>query len=175
VVSFGALGDGSTDDTAAFAAALEFVLSLANTGVLYVPAGAYRITSTLMVPSTAAFTLQGDGWISNIIWDTPSNLFQWPSTTPASNMLVQDVMVTVPLTWGPSSAPLFAFAFPAGLTQSLLRHIKIFNPSYKGYGVSGFDLGAISDTSEIVSCVLWLLTGTGVRIGKGLLPLGFMH
>ena len=162
VLSFGASGDGTSDDTAAFTAALEFLLTqpaLARGGVLYVPAGAYRITSTLMVPTTGAFTLQGDGWISNIIWDTPTHLFQWPTTTPANNMLIQDIMVTIPSSWGPSSLPLFAFSFPAGLTQSLLRHIKIFNPSYKGYGVSGIDMGAISDTNEVVSCVLWLLTG----------------
>ncbi len=105
--------------------------------------------------------------VSNIIWDTPSNLFQWPSTSPATNMLIQDIMVTVPPAWGPTALPLFAFAFPAGLTQSLIRHIKIYNPDYKGFGVSGIDMGLVSDTNEVVSCVLWLLTGTGVRIGKG--------
>ena len=170
VLSFGASGDGASDDTAAFAAALAFLLgqpALAHGGVLYVPAGAYRITSALMVPTSGAFTLQGDGWISQIIWDTASNLFQWPSSTPASNMLIQDIMVTVPSSWAPSSTSVFAFSFPAGLTQSLIRHIKIDNPSFKGYGISGIDMGLVSDTNEVVNCVLWQLTGTGIRVGKG--------
>ena len=169
VVSFGASGDGASDDTAAFVAALAFLLSqpaLARGGVLYVPAGAYRITSALIVPTSGAFTLQGDGWVSQIIWDTSSNLFQWPSSNPASNMLIQDIMVVVPSSWASSSTPLFAFSFPAGLTQSLIRHIKIYNPN-KGGGVSGIDMGLVSDTNEVVSCVLWLLTGVGIRIGKG--------
>jgi hypothetical protein len=167
VQSFGASGDGTTDDTAAFTHALSFLLSRPHGGVLYVPAGAYLITSTIAVPSTDAFTLQGDGWVSSIIWNTPSHLFQWPSSGPASNILIQDIKVSVPSSWGPSSVPLFAFSFPAGLTQSLIRHIKVDNPSYKGYGVSGIDMGLVSDTNEVVSCVLWLLTGTGIRIGKG--------
>lgn len=170
VMSFGASGDGASDDTAAFDAAVAYLLgqpALAHGGVLYVPAGTYRITSTIMVPTSGAFTIQGDGWVSNIVWDSASNLFQWPSAAPASNMLIQDVLVSVPSSWGPSAAPLFAFSFPGGLTQSLLRHIKIENPSYKAYGVSGIDMGPVSDTNEVVSCVFWLLTGTGIRIGRG--------
>ena len=166
VLTFGASGDGISDDTAAFTAALAFLFAQRG-GVLYVPAGAYRITSTLMVPSAGAFTIQGDGWVSNMIWSTASNLFQWPSSTTASNMLIQDIMISVPSSWGPSETPLFAFSFPGGLTQSLIRHIKIENPAYKGFGVSGIDMGLVSDTNEVVSCVLWLLTGIGIRIGKG--------
>jgi hypothetical protein len=170
VLSFGATGDGTTDDTPAFTAALDFLFdqaALKNGGVLYIPAGAYRITSTIMVQSSRAFTLQGDGWITKIIWDCPHNLFQWSSDAPASSMLIQHIAVTVPESWGPSSVPLFAFSFPAGLTQSLIHHVKVDNPSYKGYGVSGIDMGVVSDTNEVLSCVLWLLTGTGIRIGKG--------
>ena len=170
VLSFGASGDGTSDDTAAFAAALAFLLgqsASARGGVLYIPAGAYRITSTLVVPTSSAFTIQGDGWVSKVVWDTASNLFQWPSSAAASNMLVQDIMISVPSSWGPSAEPLFAFSFAGGLTQSLIRHIKIDNPAYRGFGVSGIDMGPVSDTNEVVSCVLWLLTGIGIRIGRG--------
>ena len=69
VLSFGASGDGTTDDSAAFNAALAYLLTRpapARGGVLYVPAGSYRITSTLAV-AAGSFTLQGDGWVSNII------------------------------------------------------------------------------------------------------------
>ena len=58
VKDYGALGNGATDDTAAFQAALN---SLSNGGVLYVPKGNYLLTS-LSVP--AYVLIQGE---------TPSN------------------------------------------------------------------------------------------------------
>ncbi len=61
VKDFGAVGDGVTDDTAAIAAAL-----LAGSGKkVYVPAGTYKITSTLTVPTSTYF--YGTGLGSSII------------------------------------------------------------------------------------------------------------
>lgn len=56
VLDFGATGDGTTDDTAAFQAALA---ALENGGVLYVPLGRYKITDTLVL--TTGVTVQGQG------------------------------------------------------------------------------------------------------------------
>jgi hypothetical protein len=53
VKDFGATGDGTTDDTAAIQAAINAGHSI------YIPAGTYRITSTLTAPSGT--WLQGDG------------------------------------------------------------------------------------------------------------------
>ncbi len=49
VLSFGALGNGYTDDTAAFQAAINYVSSLGG-GTVYVPAGYYCLTKTLNLP-----------------------------------------------------------------------------------------------------------------------------
>lgn len=58
VTDFGAVGDGSTDDTAAFQNAINDVSTNLG-GVLCVPLGNYKITSTLTVPS--GVILQGAG------------------------------------------------------------------------------------------------------------------
>lgn len=60
VLAYGAKGDGSTDDTAAFNAALEAAAGKS----LYVPAGKYLITSTLYIHDGT--TLYGDGYGSEI-------------------------------------------------------------------------------------------------------------
>lgn len=49
VKDFGAKGDGATDDTAAIQAALEAAPD--HGGVVFFPAGTYRVTSTLTIPS----------------------------------------------------------------------------------------------------------------------------
>lgn len=46
-IDFGAVGNGATDDTAAIQAALNYAASLG--GSLYIPTGAYKLTSTLTV------------------------------------------------------------------------------------------------------------------------------
>ncbi len=57
VTDFGAIGDGSTDDTEAFQNAIDTVALTG--GTLCVPVGDYNITSTLFVP--AGVVVQGDG------------------------------------------------------------------------------------------------------------------
>jgi glucan 1,3-beta-glucosidase len=53
VKSFGAKGDGTTDDTAAVQNALN---SATDSNVIYFPSGSYIITSTVKVPSTCRIT-----------------------------------------------------------------------------------------------------------------------
>lgn len=59
VVDYGAVGDGSTDDTAAVNLAIA-ALNTATKGVLYFPAGTYKCTSALTT-ITASGTILGDG------------------------------------------------------------------------------------------------------------------
>src|SRR5688572_21483988 len=58
VRGFGARGDGVTDDTAACQAAIA-ACAAAGGGVVYFPAGRYKLTTTLT--STSSVTLVGDG------------------------------------------------------------------------------------------------------------------
>lgn len=75
VQTYGATGNGTTDDTTAIKNALAALP--ANGGTIYFPAGQYLITSTLTVATTGT-TFQGDGWASQIRYDGTS-------VTPAVN------------------------------------------------------------------------------------------
>ena len=59
VKDFGAKGDGTTDDTTAIQNAISIVGASAIYGIIYFPAGTYKITSTLNV--TKPMYLQGAG------------------------------------------------------------------------------------------------------------------
>jgi hypothetical protein len=61
VKDFGAVGDGTTDDTTAFTKAIA---SLPGSGRIYVPRGKYRITSTLMLHG--GLTFYGDSVVNNV-------------------------------------------------------------------------------------------------------------
>lgn len=56
VKNFGAVGDGETDDTAAFVAAMSSLGS--NGGMVYVPAGRYKLSGSIVIPANVI--LQGD-------------------------------------------------------------------------------------------------------------------
>ena len=49
VLDFGATGDGTTNDTTAIQAAIDYIDTLGN-GAVYLPAGTYKLTSALLVP-----------------------------------------------------------------------------------------------------------------------------
>lgn len=68
-LQYGAVGDGVTDDSAAFQSALNAVNNSGGLGggVVYVPAGAYAFSNNLTIP--VGVTLQGD-WTD---WTTGSN------------------------------------------------------------------------------------------------------
>jgi len=62
IKDYGAIGDGSTDDTTAIQNAINALSS--NGGVIYFPAGTYKVTSTVMI-SISGVTLRG-----NSRWNT---------------------------------------------------------------------------------------------------------
>jgi hypothetical protein len=70
VKDFGAVGDGTTNDTSAIQAAINSCLTTGS--ALYVPAGSYLLTSQINIPlynasSGRGFIIHGDGWASKFI------------------------------------------------------------------------------------------------------------
>jgi hypothetical protein len=82
---YGARGDGRTDDTAALQRALDDLVKHTNACVLYLPAGDYRLTSTVKTVRKAhtdclGATVVGEDPARTIVrWDGPAGgtIFQW--------------------------------------------------------------------------------------------------
>lgn len=85
VKSYGAVGNGSTDDTGAFNAALA---AAPLTGAeIYIPAGTYKLTSTLsVVDKSIAFRGEGQR-LSILRWDAGSDGLNFQSTTTNNRTL----------------------------------------------------------------------------------------
>jgi hypothetical protein len=145
VLDYGATGDGTTDDTAAIAEAMTAAApSSAPTGnTVYLPAGKYRVSSSLVVPP--ALTLMGAGW------NTPGaqvNTFagSWifveagagfsPVTVSGSGGAVRALGFNVPdqSTAGPpaSAQPMVLVS----ANNALIEDICLYNP-YGGIFING--------------------------------------
>jgi hypothetical protein len=103
VKDFGAVGDGVTDDTAAIQAAIDYVATIGPSsvgGVVYIPEGQYRITSTIISAPTGgqvgilgagqfATVFKPDGdftaiWLRSSYVSSGNFSVEWPATAAAS-------------------------------------------------------------------------------------------
>jgi hypothetical protein len=140
VRSFGAVGDGTTNDTAAINRAIRqvYVSSLSTTynsirRTIRFPAGNYRITSNLVIPPNC--TLVGDGKNNSIITSnvgviqTCDSLFQISSSIgtggaiPPGNITIRDMSLTTSSTINP-------VAYINKATNVLLNSVNFTGGSY---------------------------------------------
>lgn len=78
VKDYGATGDGTTDDTTAVQAAMT---ALSSGGVLYFPAGAYKLTAQLVVPANQNYSIRGAGIeATRLNWTNSSGGIYWNAT-----------------------------------------------------------------------------------------------
>lgn len=78
VKDFGAKGDGTTDDTTAVQNAMD---ALSSGGVLYFPAGAYKLTAQLVVPSNQNYSMRGAGMeVTRLFWTNSAGGVYWNAT-----------------------------------------------------------------------------------------------
>jgi hypothetical protein len=86
---FGAVGDNVNDDTTAIQAALNL---LTDSGTVFVPAGGYRITSSLTFPAMSVsardvVSLVGENYLSSILINVA------PASNPTVNILRESVVI----------------------------------------------------------------------------------
>lgn len=113
VKDFGATGDGTTDDTAAIQAAIDYLGSITPWPVstsrgklrpaLYFPAGVYKVSSSIAI-SYSSLNVFGDGGLNSLVaWyggntpvfdigtfsTTPANIYEGPSNHTFENLRIQ--------------------------------------------------------------------------------------
>jgi len=143
VKDFGAKGDGVTDDTAAFTAALNVSTS---TNVIYVPPGyTYRITSTLTIVGNKSLIGQSSGsqnFQAAYIYHDPASSGPLFNVTSASNgVCIKNLTVT-----GGNGS------FCITSSNSYVRYEYIKMQSYSGGGIQLLKTGVGSSSSKLINC-----------------------
>lgn len=125
---YSAVGDGKTDDTAAFKSALAAV-GASGGGVIYIPAGQYVISGILALPHGA--TLEGDGegatTIESTLQGSPTLILQG-DYTKVKNMSIH-------------------FAGSTAATDGTLGIYTADGPATQGYAANNIELSHIEVSS----------------------------
>ncbi len=147
VIDFGATGDGSTNDTAAVQAAIDYA-EAAGGGVVYFPQGTYLISSTLTIDGHGV-SLLGAGEGMN--YGTVESV---TVTTPATKLL-----------WGGGASPFVHFTCVAGQYKKVGGGVeKLFIHCGDGAGVATYGILVTSrDKLTVRNVQIFNPTEAGVR------------
>jgi hypothetical protein len=162
VTRFGAKRDGVTDDTAAAQAAVNAALKVGG-GRIHFPAGNYRLTRTLRFASQARIDVTGDGFSTTLRHENDEPLLLWPKGVSCREVTVRHLRF---LSVGRDKSPTTpVIACQGGVERSLFSHLLVFAEGAK-IG-SGIVTEGVADTSTIENCVLWGVSGVGIRLARG--------
>jgi hypothetical protein len=150
---YSATGDGTTDDTAAFTAAIAAVI-VAGGGTLWIPAGTFKVTSALTVASPMRFV---GGGLGSIITTTSAtaNVFTVTSTSNDPGVEFEGLYFKSTVT---RSAGYYIESASANGTK--VRRCR-FEGAYNGIGATGTPnfQGLVVEDNEIIGTL-----GSGVVI-----------
>jgi hypothetical protein len=159
VLDFGAKGDGTTDDTAAIQAAIDFAATQ-NGNVILIPNGTYKITSTLLI-TTSNIMLQGQGGDNLHDGGTgafPSTTILWGGGVFAGSMFqfytIQNVANAKINGGGLANMFLDCAGLLAGgvtfisVSNAVLDHLTIMHPTYVGVQLTNYISGQIAEAAD---------------------------
>lgn len=85
VRAYGAVGDGTTDDTAAIQAAIDAAIDSTNAqGIVFFPAGQYKITSPITISTVSGLIIQGSG--GTVASSASGTVLQWEGNDDTLHM-----------------------------------------------------------------------------------------
>jgi len=142
VKSYGAVGDGTTDDTAAIVAAL----TAADGGSALLPKGTYKVTS-LVINITQGLSIQGYGaTLTNTSQTAASGGLNVPilriKGTATTDVSIEGLSISGPRTTGNTTTPSGTYAttgYPSGIDIFTARNVVIRNVKASGTYYAGIE------------------------------------
>lgn len=161
VRTFGARGDGQSDDTAAAQAAIDAAVA-ARAGHVHFPAGDYRILRSLRIAGTVRIDITGAGNSSTLLHENDEHLLLWPEGSVCKEVTVRNLRLCSVA--ADKSHDVAAIACLGGVERSMFENLYIVGDARVGSGI--ITEGNV-DTMSVENCLLWRVSGVGVRVAGG--------
>ncbi|WP_420128075.1 glycosyl hydrolase family 28-related protein [Longimicrobium sp.] len=171
VKDYGAVGDGVTDDTAAFTSAFNYLASRVTStlggGTLYVPHGTYKLSQALPLPR--AVDIKGDGMVNTrLVFTGGAGTHGITMIHPINSSTQTFCRIEGLRVSGPGSGSTGFGVYDQGGTEWVLRDCFI----------DGWKYGVVMDQSEIITvancdittCItagIWLVNGPDLNSTAG--------
>jgi parallel beta-helix repeat protein len=154
---YGALVDGSADDTDAWTAAVSIGINI------YTPAGTTRVDPDV-INLKSGVRLYGDGWSSIIKPNSAGKIIKnenWNTTTRNTDICIEDLCVDSTGYTG-SAIPTIQLKY---VKYGKVRNVKVIEPASQGILIAGYYTGGVHYPSEyckVENCLIDGSKGTGV-------------
>ena len=159
VDDFGAKADGTTDATQAAQDAIDAVAK-AGAGRVHFPAGAYRLTRSLVLPGAMRCDVTGDGQSTRLLHENEEPVLLWPEGSACRESSVRNLNIHSTTEKAPDVP---AIAVLGGAERSLFTNILFDGPTSSGIWTE-----RVIDTTTIEHCLFWGgVAGTGIRCARG--------
>jgi hypothetical protein len=164
VRDYGAVGDGTTNDATAIAAAIT--AATASKGTVYAPPGTYFLTAAITVPE--GVTLMGAGMLTTVLkrgLDTTATLI----TAAADHAGIRDLTIDGNRTVMTGHTD--GFEIGTTSTDNLLERVRVINANALGVALIGTRPRMLSceivgsDTAGIGTIGVWAGSGNGDQLG----------
>jgi hypothetical protein len=173
VKAFGAKGDGSTDDTAAIQSAIN-AASTAGGGSVYIPAGTYKVTSSIVPLSNVRIQGAGIGSTTVAGYGRQFSIFLNQATlgNPVTDVEICDLTIDGTNVTDSSISPIIKGIYMQYCKRLRIHNIYVYNTWATGIGTD-FLIDSIIDACILDSCgVRGIAAGmgtgcNGVGIGTG--------
>ena len=166
IKDFGAKGDGTTDDTAAIQAALDYCHGLTNGSAIYIPTGTYKCTASVQIYAKTLIYGEGRHASTLVFTNTGKGLFSsfTPNTSNVADIKLRDFGITC-----------------TNVSNTDGGYVDICGTfiDLENIYISGFKYGVIFDQSELVTVLrcelvnsiasganVWLVNGAGYTVGN---------
>lgn len=151
VIAFGAVGDGTTDDSAAIQSAISAIES-AGGGNLYLPTGTYLLGTTLTITLDKGFKMTGNGFTSILKIDNATDIYAITFSPTASGIwaIFRDFKIECN---GANQSSAGGGVYAAGAIECLFDSVWFNEPFDYGLYLYQISMGEFGHHNKVTNCL----------------------
>lgn len=148
---YGAVGDGVADDLAALQAAVND--AAASKTSIYIPAGTYKVSNSIMLPAGEGYSILGSGWGTSIKLADYANHSVFKMSGAETRMVIRDLTIDGNFYTQNASSGICSGIEATGAVQCRFENIHFTSCRDDGLYLGGMLGGAFGHNNIVSKCL----------------------